>query len=46
MPPVHTIALPAIQERLIEALKKTGKPIVLVFSNGRPIELGRLGSFV
>jgi beta-glucosidase len=34
--------LPAIQERLIAALKKTGKPIVLVISNGRPIELGRL----
>ncbi|MFA9391572.1 MAG: glycoside hydrolase family 3 N-terminal domain-containing protein [Prolixibacteraceae bacterium] len=37
-----TLALPAIQERLIAALKKTGKPIVLVLSNGRPIELGRL----
>jgi beta-glucosidase len=37
-----SIALPAIQERLIAALKKTGKPIVLVISNGRPIELGRL----
>jgi beta-glucosidase len=37
-----TLALPAIQERLIAALKKTGKPIVLLLSNGRPIELGRL----
>ena len=37
-----TIALPAIQELFIAALKKTGKPIILVLSNGRPIELGRL----
>lgn len=37
-----TIALPAIQEKLVEALKKTGKPIVLVLSNGRPLELVRL----
>jgi len=37
-----TIALPAIQEKLIAALKKTGKPLVLVFSSGRPIELVRL----
>jgi beta-glucosidase len=37
-----TLALPAIQERLIAALKKTGKPIVLLLSSGRPIELGRL----
>lgn len=34
-----TIALPAIQERLLNALKKTGKPIVLVLSSGRPVEL-------
>ncbi len=37
-----TIALPAIQERLAAALKKTGKPIVLILSNGRPLELCRL----
>lgn len=37
-----TISLPAIQERFIAELKKTGKPIILVLSNGRPIELGRL----
>jgi beta-glucosidase len=35
-----TIALPAIQEKLAAALKKTGKPIVLILSNGRPLELG------
>ncbi|RZM24640.1 MAG: beta-glucosidase [Pedobacter sp.] len=37
-----TIALPAIQEKLVSALKKVGKPIILILSNGRPIELGRL----
>ncbi|MES2775617.1 MAG: glycoside hydrolase family 3 N-terminal domain-containing protein [Bacteroidota bacterium] len=37
-----TIALPPIQERLVSALKKTGKPIILILSNGRPIELGNL----
>ena len=39
-----TIALPSIQEQLVSALKKTGKPIVLVLSNGRPVELGSLDS--
>lgn len=34
-----TIALPAIQEKLIYELSKTGKPIVLVLGNGRPLEL-------
>ncbi len=37
-----TIALPAIQEKLVQELKKTGKPIVLVLTNGRPLELVRL----
>lgn len=37
-----SIALPAIQERLLAALKKTGKPIILILSNGRPIEMGRM----
>lgn len=37
-----SIALPAIQEKLVAALKKTGKPLVLVLSNGRPLELVRL----
>lgn len=36
------IALPAIQEKFISALKKTGKPIVLVFSSGRPIDFGTM----
>ncbi|BDU25780.1 glycoside hydrolase family 3 N-terminal domain-containing protein [Flavobacterium sp. GSB-24] len=37
-----TIALPEIQEKLAQALQKTGKPIVLVLSSGRPLELARL----
>lgn len=37
-----SIALPEIQEKLAQAMKKTGKPIVLVLSNGRPLELNRL----
>lgn len=37
-----SIALPKIQEKLAMELKKTGKPIVLILSNGRPLELCRL----
>lgn len=37
-----TIALPQIQESLAQELKKAGKPIILVLSNGRPLELNRL----
>ena len=37
-----SIALPEIQERLARELAKTGKPIVLVLSSGRPLELCRL----
>jgi beta-glucosidase len=37
-----TIALPTIQEKLVAELKKTGKPIVLILSSGRPLELVRL----
>lgn len=37
-----TIALPAIQENLLNELKKLNKPIVLVLSGGRPLELNRL----
>ena len=37
-----SIALPNIQEKLMEAIYETGKPIVLVLSNGRPLELLRL----
>ncbi len=37
-----SIALPALQEKLMTALKQTGKPIVLILSNGRPLELVRI----
>jgi len=37
-----TLALPPIQEELVVELKKLGKPVVLILSNGRPIELNRL----
>ena len=37
-----TIALPAIQEKLVARLKQAGKPIILILSNGRPLELARL----
>lgn len=37
-----TIALPDIQEKLLSEVKKTGKPVVLVLSSGRPLELMRL----
>lgn len=37
-----TIALPIIQEQLAARIKKAGKPIVLVLTNGRPLELVRL----
>lgn len=37
-----TIALPQIQEELVAELKKLGKPVVLLLSSGRPLELNRL----
>lgn len=37
-----TIALPKIQEDLVEELKKTNKPIILMLSSGRPLELMKL----
>lgn len=33
------IKIPATQQRLMEALIKTGKPVVLVVFNGRPLDL-------
>jgi beta-glucosidase len=36
------IALPDIQEQLVAAMKATGKPVILVLSNGRPLELMRI----
>lgn len=37
-----TLALPAIQEELLAEVAKEGKPVVLVLSNGRPLELCRV----
>lgn len=37
-----TIELPNIQEELVMELKKTGKPIILILSSGRPLALNRL----
>ena len=37
-----TIALLQIQEELVKELKEAGKPVVLVLSNGRPLELNRM----
>lgn len=37
-----TLALPAIQEQLAAEMAKRGKPVVLVLSSGRPLELCRL----
>lgn len=37
-----TLSLPCIQEELVRELKKTGKPVVLLLSSGRPLELARL----
>lgn len=36
-----SLELPASQRRLLEALEQTGKPLVLVLMNGRPLALGR-----
>ena len=35
------IGLPAAQQRLLEALKATGKPLVVVLMSGRPLTIGR-----
>ena len=39
-----SIALPKIQEQLVEELRKAGKPIILILSSGRPLELIRLNN--
>ena len=36
------ISLPRIQEELLENLKKTGKPLVVLLSSGRPLDLSRI----
>lgn len=37
-----TLALPSIQEALLTEMKQTGKPIVVLLANGRPLELVRI----
>ena len=37
-----TIALPEIQEQLLAELKKSGKPIAVLISSGRPVDLSRI----
>lgn len=37
-----SIALPAGQEALAAAVKRTGKPVIITLTNGRPLELCRL----
>ena len=37
-----TIALPEIQEQLLVELKKSGKPIAVLISSGRPVDLSRI----
>ena len=37
-----TIALPEIQERLLMEVKKAGKPVVVLLSNGRALDLTRI----
>ena len=37
-----TIALPGIQEELLMAVKETGKPVVVLLSNGRSLDLTRI----
>lgn len=36
-----SIALPEVQRQLLESLKQTGKPIVVLLVTGRPMELAR-----
>ena len=37
-----TIALPGIQEELLMTVKETGKPVVVLLSNGRSLDLTRI----
>jgi beta-glucosidase len=34
-----TLDLPGIQEQMLEAVATTGKPIVLMLENGRPLDI-------
>jgi len=37
-----SIDLPGVQQRLVDAVRGTGKPLVVVLANGRPLALERL----
>ena len=37
-----TIALPEIQEQFLETVAATGKPVILVLSSGRPLDVTRM----
>lgn len=37
-----TIALPEIQEKLLEAVSRAGKPVVVLLASGRPLDLTRI----
>ena len=34
-----TLDLPGIQQQMVEAAVSTGKPVVLVLENGRPLDI-------
>lgn len=40
--PMASISLPVMQEELLTEIKKAGKPVILVISAGRPIDLSRM----
>lgn len=39
-----TIALPSVQVDLLSAMKETGKPVVVLLANGRPLDLSEVES--
>ena len=40
-----TISLPSVQEELLKILKATGKPVVVVMTAGRPLDLSRIEKY-
>lgn len=40
-----TISLPDIQERLLQAVSRAGKPVVLLLSSGRPLDVSRMDRY-
>jgi beta-glucosidase len=41
-----TLGLPGVQQKLVEELSKTGKPMVVILSNGRPLAIGWIDGHV